>query len=761
MPSALTIPGVQVRTEFEPAPVLPGATGILGVVGVADRGPVEPTPVGGLGEFVDLFGQGSRYTMPEVRTALANGVFQVVVARTVPGRGQKASLTLADSEGEPVVTLLARAEGAWGNRLAVRVAPIRTTGGGVKYVNLEVTLDGEVVDTLQNLVLDEESPNYLFDRVNDGSRVLVAVDPEFEAGLPDAIARTGLEDADSRPAFALLAAGTTNVVRAEAKRSGQAGNLLSVGVADGNAARLLSGAGDAPSVEVQAREPGAVGIGIRVAVQPAAPDSVNVVITPAAGAARTVGPATTVDQIVALLETDPDVRALKRGDVLPATFGPEQLQRRVDVTVFAEGRDPRRYAGLATVADFAGLSDSAVAFSVVGSATDLPDANAGIPLTSGRNKGPALSLTGASSDSPLLELVPATGVGAELAVELTQGISSLDGATPVVGLKVFADGGEAEQHANLTMDPDDPLYLPDVLATASSFLRAHDLFVRSRTTSFPAGTPRPLQLAGGVSPTVDDIGDALARLESAEEVDLVIASVAGLLDDAGVRAAHQAVVAHCTKMSDVARNRIGLGSVTAAETGSVAAILDHADDVRSDHFVLSAPARSEAGFAGLLGHQDYFASPTFKTIAALGAPAGQYTDAQLTQLVNGNVAVVNERRRLGVIVIKGILTSGRQINVQRTANKAVRDVKAVCDKYIGLLNNEGARNALKQQIFALLLQMERDGALVPSTDGADPAFKVDVYSTQADFANGIVRVDIAVRPVRAIDFIYATILVKN
>jgi hypothetical protein len=99
--------------------------------------------------------------------------------------------------------------------------------------------------------------------------------------------------------------------------------------------------------------------------------------------------------------------------------------------------------------------------------------------------------------------------------------------------------------------------------------------------------------------------------------------------------------------------------------------------------------------------------------------------------------------------------------VQRTANKTVRDVKAIADKYIGLLNNEGGRNALKQQITALLVQMERDGAIVPSTDGKDPAFKVDVYSTQADFANGIVRVDLAIRPVRAIDFVYATILVRN
>ena len=71
------------------------------------------------------------------------------------------------------------------------------------------------------------------------------------------------------------------------------------------------------------------------------------------------------------------------------------------------------------------------------------------------------------------------------------------------------------------------------------------------------------------------------------------------------------------------------------------------------------------------------------------------------------------------------------------------------------------RQYLKQQVTAMFLQMERDGAIVPSTDGKDPSFKVDVYSTQADFDNGIVRIDIAMRPVRAIDYIYATILVQN
>jgi len=288
-----------------------------------------------------------------------------------------------------------------------------------------------------------------------------------------------------------------------------------------------------------------------------------------------------------------------------------------------------------------------------------------------------------------------------------------------------------------------------------------DLFVRSRMTSIPRNMARAATFTNGTSPLVDDYQAALDRLETAEPVDLVIASCANQLDDAGVIAVQQAVIAHCEKMATVARNRIGLGSVSPSESGNPSLILSHADDTRSDHFVLTTPAGSEAAIAGLLSRQDYFQSPTFKTVASLGVPPGSYTDAQLRQLIIGNVLVVNKKRGLGIIVIKGLLTSGRQINVQRTANKAVRDVKAICDRYIGLLNNEGARIALKQQITALFLQMERDGAIVPSTDGTQPSFAVDVYSTQADFANGIVRVDLAIRPVRAIDFIYATILVQN
>jgi hypothetical protein len=762
MASALIIPGVQVRTEFEPAPVLPGATGILGVVGVADRGPITPTQVGNFGEFTEIFGPASRYTMPEVRGAFANGVSRVVVARTAPGRGQKATLVLKDDDAEDVVKLEARAEGAWANKLTIQATQVRALGGrGVKFVNLEVRLNGKSIETFNGLVTDEHSPDYLFTRINRTSRTIIAVDPHFEKGLPVDMAATALTEAEARAATATLRAGPADVVQVEAKRVGKGGNLIAVKVEDGQAGLALTGAANAASIDLRARTAGNAGTGIRCAVTANVDGSVNVTITPAAGSPRVLGPFSTVDDLITGLNADPDVEAVATGAVVPSALASTALARRVNLLVIVEGRDTQVYTHLANLAAIAALNDPSVRFTVVDGATALPAANDGVSLTSGRSKGAALGLIGDGGPEPLLEIVPAGRPEGSVAVAIQRGVSTIDNATAVVTVTVTQDGEVAETFPNLTMDPDDQNYLPEVLANSSSLIRAHDLIVRSRTTSFPRHMARAANLTGGASPSTDDYQDALDRLEGEESVDLVIASVADQLSDADVVTVHQQVTAHCTKMADVARNRIGLGSPVASAGSDVNRILDHANSVRSDHFILVAPSGMEAAVAGLLGRQQYFQSPTFKTVAAPTAPLVRYSDSQLEKLITGSVLAVNSKRNLGIIVVKGLLTSGRQVNVQRTANKAVRDVKAIADKYVGLLNNAGTRNALRQQIIALFLQMERDGALVPSTDGKDPAFGVDVYSTQADFANGIVRIDIAIRPVRAIDYIYATILVKN
>ena len=208
MPSTLIIPGVQVRTQFEPSPVLPGATGVLGVVGVADRGPVEPTPLGNVAELIDQFGPASRYTMPEIRTAFANGVSRVWVSRIAPGRGRRASIVVNDADGEPCVTFVARAEGNWGNHLTIGVTPVLSLNRlGTKYVDLEVRLGDEVVERIENVVADPDSPNDLFTKVNGQSRLVVAVDPVFGTDLPGTIAQTAFADADAAAGDGDAAAG--------------------------------------------------------------------------------------------------------------------------------------------------------------------------------------------------------------------------------------------------------------------------------------------------------------------------------------------------------------------------------------------------------------------------------------------------------------------------------------------------------------------------------------------------------------------------
>ena len=760
MPSTLIIPGVQVRTEFEPMPALPGATGVLGVVGVADGGPIEPTPIGSVPELIEQFGPATRFTMPEIRTALANGVARVWVARIAPDQGKKATVTLNDADGEAAVTFIARAEGGWGNGLSIRVIPVETlSGGGVKYIDLEVLLDGQV-ERIANLVADPDSPNDLFTKVNATSKLVVAVDPVFGTGLPGTLARTPLVEAEPRAASAVLKSGAVDAVVARAKRAGAAGNLLSVQLAAAAASRTF-GSPEGPALVIRTRVVRPDGNDIRVTVRPADPSSVTVTINAPGAALRQYGPASSIDELVSAMAADPDVEASPAGASLPAAVDQQRLFRRVDVIVRTEGKEPRAYPSIGTVDDVVAINDLAVEFSAVGDSPALPGADEGTALTGGRGKGLALAL-GADLDSPpLLELVPAAGATGAVEVALNQSTSSLDGSTAVVGLDVFVDGETSESYTDLTMDPDDERYLPAVLSARSVALRARDLSVRSRTAALPAGRSRAFELTGGVAPSPDQYQEALDRLEGAEEVDLVIASVAQELSDPDVRQVHQAVVAHCTKMGDLARNRIGLGSVTDAEAASIEAMIDHANDVRSDHFVLVAPARLEAAVAGLLGRQDYFESPTYKALASPDATPGAYTDSALERLINDNVTVVNERRRRGIIVVKGLLTLGMQISVRRTANKAVREVRATAERYIGLLNNEGNRNALLQQVTALLGQMERDGALVPSTDGKEPAFTASVYSSQNDFALGVVRIDIAVRPVRSIDYVYATIFVKN
>lgn len=368
---------------------------------------------------------------------------------------------------------------------------------------------------------------------------------------------------------------------------------------------------------------------------------------------------------------------------------------------------------------------------------------------------PAVVKTDADKDA--FTFLPASGIDASgLKVKIASS------ATKDIDIDVFQNGIQ-EQFRDLTLDPDSSDYLPDVLLTQSRLLRVRPANSLAGEDAFPKATGSPQAFTGGSSPSVAQYADAIEKLSTDTRIDLVIASVEPGRAAADAHAIHQALLAHAVTMADAGAPRIAFGSVTAAEQGDVAKIRDHAALVRNRRFVLVSPAGAHGAVAGMIGRMEPQDAPTFKGVPLFGITPASYSESTLNRLLGPtiNLLVVQDRSGRGVIVLKGIDTTGDQISVTRVADECIRETKATAENFIGQLNTAEARVALRQQLIATFTRMEHDGALVPSTDGKRPAFIVDVFSTTQDFAQGIVRVDIAVLPVRAIDYVYATIHVEN
>jgi tail sheath protein len=321
-------------------------------------------------------------------------------------------------------------------------------------------------------------------------------------------------------------------------------------------------------------------------------------------------------------------------------------------------------------------------------------------------------------------------------------------------------GERSEFYDALKMDSTSDAYLVNTLNLKSSLVKAEDL--KPPAIEFPDNNPLPIdvKLEGGTSapPKFEDWERALEGLEGEPDVDAVYAAD---VDDPKI---HAIINAHCQNMSTDAKNRIGVGTVGKGE--SIKDMVARAQGIKSDRFVLTAPNGIAGAVVGLISKLRYYDSPTFKPLQGL-APADIWTPAQrrfypseIMELLKAGILPVDLHRERGIIVVKGITTTKEQISVTRISDRAVRGVKNVSDNFIGTLNSPGGRIALREKIREFLSSMEKEGALVPSTDLKNPAFMTDVYSSQLDFAQGIVRVDIAVRPVRAMDYIYSTITVQ-
>ncbi|MES0488415.1 MAG: phage tail sheath C-terminal domain-containing protein [Leptospirales bacterium] len=253
------------------------------------------------------------------------------------------------------------------------------------------------------------------------------------------------------------------------------------------------------------------------------------------------------------------------------------------------------------------------------------------------------------------------------------------------------------------------------------------------------------------SDTPEDYKAALAPLEK-EIVNIVL--LAG--QDSSQVEMVAALQGHIASTSQIKRERIGLiGCATADDVETIAA-----HPLNSERVIFAGPgikiggvdysgAYTAAALAGLLSSLPVQASPTNKTLNVQGLTE-EFTSSELEKLVMSRVLAVEKRK--GYRVVKGITTATNsawhQITTRRIIDYATYGVRSCCDPYIGKLNNDRVRSAMKATIDSFLTGMAADEALV--------SYELEVGATRAQEIAGECIVTMTLRPTFSIDFIKVT-----
>jgi hypothetical protein len=218
----------------------------------------------------------------------------------------------------------------------------------------------------------------------------------------------------------------------------------------------------------------------------------------------------------------------------------------------------------------------------------------------------------------------------------------------------------------------------------------------------------------------------------------------------------------------IKRDRIGvLGSPLGATLPQITA-----HNIASDRIVFVAPgikttdasakpkpkqvtlpgSYAAAAIAGLISALDPQQSLTNKTVAVDGLEK-KFTPDKLEQLVQARVLALEEHQ--GLRVVRGITTDPgafQQITTRRIVDYAKYGVRGAAEPFIGLLNNDRVRKALKGAINGFLARMVDDEML--------ESYELDVTATRAEEISGIARVVMTLRPTFSIDYIVVTMFLS-
>lgn len=290
-------------------------------------------------------------------------------------------------------------------------------------------------------------------------------------------------------------------------------------------------------------------------------------------------------------------------------------------------------------------------------------------------------------------------------------------------------------------------------------------------TSVPPAPPAPAAFGTGAN-TRGSNGESADDPEYKAALDILLNEDAHIIVGAGRTTTFaDELNGHCQLASSdvIRRDRI---AVVGAGPGSPGTILDNlrGHNIDSDRVVLVAPgivfgdaaagvdaklpgAYAAAAVAGLLSSYPPHTSLTNKVLS-VGDLETRYTLAELTQLVQARVLALEARQ--GIRVVQGITTSTNtawhQITTRRIVDYAKFGVRSSALSYIGLLNNERVRTALRTTITSFLNGMVDDEMLI--------SYTLDVTATRDQERQGIVAVTMVLRPTFSIDFIKVTMFLE-
>jgi len=257
--------------------------------------------------------------------------------------------------------------------------------------------------------------------------------------------------------------------------------------------------------------------------------------------------------------------------------------------------------------------------------------------------------------------------------------------------------------------------------------------------------------------TVASFATALATLEN--EVINIVALAGQDATNINLMAKFKA---HLNLTSTIKRERIGI--VGCGVDSAIDPVTSGKDSVVDDdgRLIYVAPGIASTGGAALSGAHMAAAvtgliaglpvrtSPTNKVLTFAGQLSANYNFGQLEKLVKANVMVVEKRE--GFRVVKGVTSSSNsawhQVTTRRIVDKAIYGVRSACNSYIGKLNNDRVRGAMKATIDGFLTRMVEEESLT--------GYDLNVTATRSQEISGTAAVTLLIKPTFSIDYVQVT-----